>query len=219
MLATIAEGYMNISLEQERLLPRVFKAFNRFLILYWRLGLGSFGNGTKYGGSIMVIKNRGRKTGRIRLSPVNYAVIDGDIYCTAGFGRTTDWYRNLLAEPNVEIWLPDGRWYGSAQDVTGSPDRRRILKEVLVASGMAGPIFGVNPKHLGEGDLDNLLESYRLVRICVTRSAVGPGGPGDLTWVWPLSALILALLLIRRHSRSKRIAYHPMASHQPSQVK
>jgi deazaflavin-dependent oxidoreductase (nitroreductase family) len=116
----------------------------------------------------MVIKNRGRKSGMVRLSPVNYAVIAGDIYCTAGFGRRTDWYCNLLADPNVEIWLPDGRWYGSAQDVTGSPDRIRIMREVLTASGMAGPIFGVNPKHLTEQDFEKLLESYRLVRICVT---------------------------------------------------
>jgi deazaflavin-dependent oxidoreductase (nitroreductase family) len=194
-------GVLNISQEQERNLRRVFKTFNRFMVLYWRLGLGSYGNGTKYGGSIMVIKNRGRKTGRTRLSPVNYAVIDGDIYCTAGFGRRTDWYRNLLAEPNVEIWLPDGRWNGSAQDVTGSPDRIRILKDVLIASGMAGPLFGVNPKLFSDRDFEDLLQSYRLVRIRKKEAVTGPGGPGDLIWMWPLTALVLVILLIRERSR------------------
>jgi deazaflavin-dependent oxidoreductase (nitroreductase family) len=188
-------------MEQEKNLRRVFKTFNRFMVLCWRLGLGSSGNGTKFGGSIMVIKNRGRKSGRTRLSPVNYAVIEGDIYCTAGFGRRTDWYRNLLMEPNIEVWLPDGRWFGIAQDASDSPERVEILRKVLIASGLAGPIFGVNPKNLSNQDIDNMFESYRLVRICVTGAATGPGGPGDLAWIWPLSTLILAILLIRKHSR------------------
>ena len=81
---------MELTQITEQRLRRIFKIFNRFMLLLWRLGLGSWGNGTEFGGSIMVIKHTGRKTGLTRYTPVNYAVVDGDIYCTAGFGSGSD---------------------------------------------------------------------------------------------------------------------------------
>jgi hypothetical protein len=65
----------------------------------------------------MVIKNRGRKTGKIYHTSVKLPEIDGDIYCSAGFGVNSDWYRNIMADPRFEILLPDERWAGLA--VTG----------------------------------------------------------------------------------------------------
>jgi len=67
---------MELTQISEQRLRRIFKSFNRFMMLIWRLGLGSWGNGTEFGGSIMVIKHTGRKTGLTRYTPVNYAVVD-----------------------------------------------------------------------------------------------------------------------------------------------
>lgn len=64
----------------------------------------------------MVLAHTGRKSGRIRRTPVNYALI-GDVYCVAGFGQSADLDRNSLATPAVEVWLPAG-WY------TGVAERR-----------------------------------------------------------------------------------------------
>ncbi|MGD9092136.1 MAG: nitroreductase family deazaflavin-dependent oxidoreductase [Anaerolineales bacterium] len=187
---------MSLAPATEARLRRVFKAFNRFMLLLWRLGLGSYGNGTKYGGYIMVIKHKGRKTGLTRYTPVNYAIVDGDIYCTAGFGRVSDWYRNILQNPEVEVWLPDGRWVGKAEDVSEVENGPFLLRQVIVASGFAGPLFGVNPKQLNDDDFAQHLESYRLIRIQRTNAVTGPGGPGDLAWIWPLSTIVLVLFLI-----------------------
>ena len=63
-------------------------------------------------GQIMVLTHTGRKSGLRRRTPVNYALVDGEVYCTAGFGQISDWYRNILANPQVEVWLPDGWWAG-----------------------------------------------------------------------------------------------------------
>jgi hypothetical protein len=49
---------------------------------------------------------------------VNYAIVDGEVYCTAGFGAVSDWYRNIRTNPEVEVWLPDGWWAGVAEEVT-----------------------------------------------------------------------------------------------------
>jgi deazaflavin-dependent oxidoreductase (nitroreductase family) len=182
-------------------LRRIFKAFNRFMLLLWRLGLGSYGNGTSFGGSIMVIKHTGRKTGLTRYTPVNYAIVNGDIYCTAGFGMESDWYRNIMVDPKVEVWLPDGRWEGIAEDVTAAENNYLIFRQVLTASGFAGPLFGVNPKNLIDQDLIKLLDDYRLIRIRAARALTGPGGPGELAWVWPAATFILLWLLIRRRKK------------------
>lgn len=186
---------------KEDQLRTIFKAFNRFMLLMWRLGLGSWGNGTDFGGSVMVIKHTGRKTGLTRYAPVNYAVVDGDVYCTAGFGKVSDWYKNIMANPEVEVWLPDGRWAGKAEDVTEAENASFLLQQVIIASGFAGPLFGVNPKKLTDEDLQRLLKSYRVIRIRRTNALTGPGGPGDLSWIWPATTFVLLWLLVRRRRK------------------
>ena len=185
-------------------LRRLFRVLNRLMVILFRLGLGAWGNASKYGGYIMVIKNTGRKSGRSRLTPVNYAIVNGDIYCTAGFGEASDWYRNIMTNPQVEIWLPNGRWAGVAEDVTGLSDRASIFRQVIIASGFAGLLFGVNQKKMSDSELDELLAHYRLIRIRRTGALTGPGGPGDLAWVWPLTTLVLLFLLVSGRSGRKR---------------
>ena len=53
----------------------------------------------------MVVGHTGRKSGLRHQTPVNYAQVNGDVYCTACLGSRRDWYRNLLANPEVEVWL------------------------------------------------------------------------------------------------------------------
>jgi len=195
---------MELSASAEAQLKRVFKGFNQFMVLLWRLGLARWGNGTKYGGWVMVIKHTGRRTGLERLTPVNYAQVNGDLYCTAAFGRKADWFRNIQANPQVEVWLPDGRWRGVAEDATDDPDGASLLRQVIVASGFAGPLFGFNPKKMSDDDFARLLQQYRLVRIRPAEAVAGPGGPGDLEWVWPISTLVLAVLWLGGVRRARR---------------
>ena len=189
---------MELSQTTEERLRTIFKFFNRFMVLMWRLGLGSWMIGTKYGGYILVIKHTGRKTGLTRFTPVNYATIDGDIYCTSGFGKSADWYRNIQSNPEVEVWLPNSRWAGVAEDVTDAENRTELLRHVITASGFAGPLFGVNPKNFTDNDYETLLESYRLIRIQRAEALTGPGGPGELAWIWPLTTFVLLWVLSRR---------------------
>lgn len=182
-------------------LRKIFKVFNRFMLALWRLGLARYGNPTEIGGAVMVIKHRGRKSGQVRYAPVNFAEVDGDIYCTAGFGTETHWYQNLKADPNVELWLPDSRWAGIAEDASEAENRVKILRAVLVASGFAGPLFGANPRRMRDDQIEALLGPYRLMRIRKTDPVTGPGGPGDLAWVWPVATFALLGLLSRKRRR------------------
>ncbi len=187
---------MEISPTTEKRLRKGFKLFNRFMVLLFRLGLGAYGNGNPYTGWIMIMKHRGRRTGMTRLTPVNYAEVRGDIYCTAGFGRMSDWYQNIRETPRVEVWLTNGRYEGIAEDASNDPYRIYLLRQVLIASGPAAPIFGVDPRKLTDVQVEKLLEHYALVRIRRTVALTGPGGPGDLAWFWPLATFALTLLCL-----------------------
>ena len=149
-----------------RRLRHLFRQFNYFMLWMWRLGLGPWINAwPAVGGRIMVITHKGRRTGRPRRTPVNYAADGATVYCTAGFGRSSDWYRNLLADPHVEVQLPLERWSGLAEDVSDSADLALRLRQVLIASGFAAYLAGINPRRIGEAELERLAGEYRLIRI------------------------------------------------------
>lgn len=150
--------------QQMNTLRKVFRAGNRFMVWMWKMGWGKFINIWPAGfGRIMVIRHRGRRSGREYLTPVNYAIVDGEIYCTAGFGSISDWYRNILSNPRVELWLPGEKMWLCAEDISASPRRLYLLRQVIIASGFAGPLFGINPKKLDDARLDAVSKDYRLV--------------------------------------------------------
>ena len=177
-----------------------FKQFNHFMLLMWRLGLGKWINcWPEVGGQILVVTHIGRKTGLKRRTPVNYALVDGEIYCTAGFGHVSDWYRNIKANPQVEVWLPDSWWAGVAEEVTDTEKRLPLLRQVLIASGFAASTFGgIEPKTVTDTELEAATTDYRLIHIRRTEARTGPDGPGDLAWIWPVATIISLLLLFRR---------------------
>lgn len=160
----------NFSPKQMNTLRRVFHAFNRFMVWMWKVGWGKAINIWPAGfGRIMVIKHRGRKSGKEYLTPVNYAVVDGEVYCAAGFGSIADWYRNMMANPQVEVWLPEGKREARAEDVSDSPKRLSLMRQVIIGSGFAGPLFGVNPKKMNDEQLDAVTKEYRLVHFIMDK--------------------------------------------------
>lgn len=188
--------------QAEELLRQGFKYFNRFMLLNWRLGLGRAINmWPPVGGRIMVLTTVGRKSGLPRRTPLNYAIVGGELYCTAGFGGISDWYRNILANPAVEVWLPEGWWAGVAEEVPDGAARLPLLREVLIGSGIVAPLFGLDPRALSDEALAAATAPYRLIHVRRAAERTGAGGPGDLAWIWPLSTLVALVLLARRTRR------------------
>lgn len=186
----------------EEILRQTFRHFNRLMVDLWRLGLGSWVNlWPSVGGQIMVIVHTGRKSGLKRYAPVNYAVVDGELYCTAGFGSGSDWYRNVMANPQVEVWLPNGWWTGTVEDVSRSDRRLALLRRVLIGSGIAARMVGLHPVKMTDSELASATARYPLIRIHRVEARTGPGGPGDLAWVWPVTVLALLPLVWWRRGR------------------
>jgi deazaflavin-dependent oxidoreductase (nitroreductase family) len=193
---------MTLTPRTEYNLKQGFRYLNRFMVLMWRLGLGQFINIWPEGaGRIMVITTTGRKSGLKRRTPVNYAMQDGELYCIAGFGAGSDWYRNLRSDPKVEVWMPDSWWAAEVENVSNSPQRLSLIRQIIINSGFAGRLFGINAHTVSDAALENVTAPYVLLHIKRTEARTGRGGPNDLAWVWPLATL---MLLTMPSSRRKR---------------
>lgn len=181
-------------------LREAFRNINQFQILFWRLGLGRWMSIWPAGiGTYMVINHNGRTSGKRYRTPVNFAVMDGEIYCVAGFGKSSDWYRNIVENPQVEIWHPDGWFAGTAEEIQVDSVTLPILRKIMTNSGFVARLMGLNPKTMSDEDLLAECKDYRLIHLRRTAPRTGRTGPGDLVWVWP----VLLLLLLFRKRRKK----------------
>lgn len=178
----------------------MLRVLNRwFMVPALRLGLGAW-LGTPVGGYILLLGVRGRRSGRWRTTPLSYLVLDGSVWVLAGFGRRTAWYRNLVADPEVEVWLP-GRWLRCRASEADDETRARIVPSLVRATGLPGLLIGCNPWTASDERILELLDGVPLVRLSPTTGplAAGPDDPGGHAWLWRQAAVAAAsVLLVRR---------------------
>jgi deazaflavin-dependent oxidoreductase (nitroreductase family) len=183
----------------EDLLRRIFKYLNVFMVFMWKIGLAKFLNiWPKVLGQYLVITHYGRNSGNKYYTPVNFSEIDGDIYCTSGFGIQSDWYKNVLHNPDIEIWTKNGWWHARAEDISNHPQRIAIMRKVLMASGFAAPLFGLNPSQMDDEILFEVTKDYRILRLERMTAQTGNNGPGEYSWIWQLISFFLFFLLISK---------------------
>jgi len=175
---------------------RFFRFLNKFFMVpMFRLGFGPF-FGNPLSGYIMVLKITGRKTGKLRYAPVNYAIHAGMVYCMAGFGRTSDWYRNLRTNTSIEAILPAGAISGTAQEVLDPAKRTLVIRQILKNAGFVAFLDGFNPYRIKEEELLKRTATMPLVSIQPTGMGSGPSDPGGWAWVWTPTFTILLILAI-----------------------
>lgn len=72
---------------------------------YIHRALFAIGLGPLVGRIILLLTTTGRKSGKKRVTPVQYEEIDGTIYIGSARGLQADWVRNITANPYVEVQL------------------------------------------------------------------------------------------------------------------
>ncbi len=80
--------------------------------------LYAIGLGPLVGRLVLLLTTTGRKTGLPRVTPLQYEEIDGAIYLGSSRGQKADWFRNILANPHVEVRVKSRRFRGVAETVT-----------------------------------------------------------------------------------------------------
>ena len=175
---------------------RFFWFLNKFFMVpLFRLGFAPF-FGNPFSGYIMVLKIVGRKTGRLRYAPVNYAIHDGKVYCMAGFGRTSDWYRNLRVNTSIEAILPGGAISGTAQEVHDLTEQTLVIRQILKNAGFVAFLDGFNPYRIKDSELQERTVDMPLVSIQPAGLGSGASDPAGWAWVWaPLFTILLILAI------------------------
>ncbi len=178
---------LGYSERMQRLLPsmhRAFQAVNRyFAVPALRAGLGPLFS-TPVGGYLLLLRTRGRTSGLMREAPLGYVVIDDAVYCVAGFGRATHWFRNIEGDPHVEVVLPGRAFSGIAEEVTDAAEYVAKMRRLLVTLGQVGTMtMGCDPRTASDDELRERARGLPLVRIRATGIAAGPSDPGGLAWI------------------------------------
>ena len=161
-----------------------------------RAGLGAW-FATPIGGYVLLMRVRGRRSGRIRDVPLSYLVAEGAPWVLAGWGQATQWYRNLLADPSVEVILPGRTIRCAAEEVRDPETRRRVVPALVRAAGLPGYMGGVDPR----GPDQAILDAYAWVPLIRLRPvggpiAAGPDDPGGTAWVWRQAVVLLLFTVV-----------------------
>jgi deazaflavin-dependent oxidoreductase (nitroreductase family) len=95
-------------------LPKtIFRIIKRPPQLAYALGLGPL-----IGHLILLLTTTGRVTGKPRVTPLQYENDGNVILVGASRGLKSDWVRNILANPLVEVRVRSHRFQGTAEVIT-----------------------------------------------------------------------------------------------------
>lgn len=158
-------------------------------------------------GYLFVLRTRGRRSGRMREVPLGYVIIDGNLYCAAGWGDGTSWLKNIEANPTVEAVLPGRTFNGTAVRVTDPAEWTRAYRRLIASFGVLGRLMVGDITRLDDATL--LAEHASIPIVRIQPSGVMPGAldPGGRFWVVPLVGAVLvaaAGALWRRPRPSRR---------------
>lgn len=175
---------------------RIFRVLNKFFMVpMFRLGFGPL-LGNPLTGYILVLKTIGRKSGLVRYTPLNYAIHNGEVYCVSGGRKSSDWYRNLRAHPEIEIILPGGNVYARMEEVSGPDERSLIARQVLKNAGFAGFFEGYNPWRISDDELEPKIADLPVLRFHPLGVGNGASDAGGWAWVWSfvITAIVITFL-------------------------
>ena len=83
------------------------------------------------------VTTTGRRTGTPHEIEIWFGVLDGAMALICGNGPSADWYRNMAADPRVEVRLAGAVHAGMAGVIT-DPDERRRVGDVMAAKYVWG---------------------------------------------------------------------------------
>ncbi len=70
------------------------------------------------GKMVLLLTTIGRKSGKLRVTPLQYEELDGAYYVGSARGTEADWYKNLVACPQVELQVAGRQLAARAETIT-----------------------------------------------------------------------------------------------------
>lgn len=125
--------YLTVKLAGDRLPTGWRRRMFRFPIALYKWGLGE-----RLGRRILLIRTVGRKTGKPRVTALEFLHDNDDtFFVMAGWGGRTDWFRNIERDPTVRVRVGEREFESEARILEGPASgevmRRWIEHTPLVA--------------------------------------------------------------------------------------
>lgn len=119
----------------------------------------------------MILKFRGRKTGRVFDTPVSYSREDGTVRCFTHAG----WWKNFVGGAEVAMLIQGQEYRGTAFPVQNDQERMvTALRELLTAVPSDASFYGIKIDQQGNMDLSDLqkgVEDATLIEIAIDQKS------------------------------------------------
>lgn len=171
------------------------RALFKWPVQLWRLGLGPI-----LGRLMMVITHTGRVSGLPRRTMLEYFKMDGRKYVASAFGRRSQWYRNIEADPRVTIQTAEGVERMRAMRVT---DEGTLLHLLEYVKRRDGPLYDVYLESLAvrptREDILAKKDRFHWLTFEPTDELTPPPLKVDLVWVWAVLVVGLIALILQKN--------------------
>ena len=136
------------------------KALNARMIANYKRGFGP----TRM---VLLLTTTGRKSGLPRVTPLQFEEVDGEYYVASVRGQEADWYKNILANPNVHVQIRRREFDAIAEPIT-DPERITGFLELRLRRHpfmirLIMHLFDGLPLRFTRADLENMAREKALV--------------------------------------------------------
>jgi deazaflavin-dependent oxidoreductase (nitroreductase family) len=94
---------------------------------------------------VMLLTTIGRRSGRPRTLGISFMPVDDHLVVFSGWGVSSNWYRNLRANPEVMVQVGRRRLRATAKLVEEPSRRIELMQKMQARSGRCGPPQPVRP--------------------------------------------------------------------------
>lgn len=144
------------------------KKYNPLMATFYKIGLLPLFGVSK---TVMLLTTMGRKTGKLRSTPIGYFKVGGQVYLPSAWGKNTNWYKNIMAAPD-KVWIQIGmkKKAVTIHEVIEPAEVQSLLERLVKESpANAKMIFGWNPgvDRLENADFTEVIEEVIFIRFDV----------------------------------------------------
>ena len=138
---------------------------NRFMAFFYKIRLlPLFGMGKQ----VMLLTTKGRSSQKWRDFPIGYYLIDGTVHVISGWGKSANWYKNIIANPK-DVFLQVGfrRFHAIPEVVEGAEELRKTFERFIICCPQgAQHLIGWDPQRdsLDKADFSMMMEKVLVVR-------------------------------------------------------
>jgi deazaflavin-dependent oxidoreductase (nitroreductase family) len=173
-------------------------------VTFYRLGLGAVLDSIH----LMVLTTWGRSSKLPRHSALEYRAHGSKVYIVAAWGKRSQWYRNLKAQPVVRV---SRGWHSYSAEAVDVTDPHEALRALHLFRNTSPMIYDNVLAYLSQREkvnsrvLNEIARDFTIVRLDPSDTSPGPPAiKADLVWLWPLVALALLIPLLGGLRAGKR---------------